>query len=88
MKGIEFLMELQKKLGLNDFIVANCKVTYENAVARKLDAKHDIYALASAVVYLFAKRNGVNITLNLLCENSPATREEVMDAYEDLRKVF
>ncbi len=88
MKGIDFINDLQKKLGIPDFVVANAKVTYENAVSKKIDAKHNIYALASAAVYLFSKRNGVNITLNQLCEYSPVTREEVMNAYEELRKSF
>ena len=88
MKGVDFMMELQRKLGINDFIIANSKVTYENAIAKKLDTKHNVYALACATVYLFSKRNGVNLTLNQLCQYAPITREEVMNAYEDLRKIF
>ena len=88
MKGIEFMSELQKKLAIPDFVIANSKVTYENAVAKKFDAKHNLYALACATVYLFSKRSGVNLTLNQLCQYAPVTREEVMNAYEELRRTF
>lgn len=88
MKGVEFMSELQKRLGIPDFVINPSKVTYENAVSRKLDTKHNVYALACATVYLFSKRSGVNVTLNQLCQYAPVTREEVMNAYEELRKQF
>ena len=88
MKGVEFMIDLQRKLQIPDFIVANSKVTYETAVAKKLDTKHNVYALACATIYMHSKRMGVNLTLNQLCQYAPITREEVMNAYEELRKMF
>ena len=87
MKGVEFINEVQKKLAIPDFVIGSAKVTYENAVSKKLDTKHNLYALACSTIYLFAKRTGVNITLNQLCEFAPVTREEVINAYEDVRKI-
>ena len=88
MKGVDFIAELQRKLAIPDFVTSSAKVAYENAVAKKLDTKHNIYALSSAAVYLFAKRSGVNITLTQLSQYGPATKEEIMNAHEELRRLF
>lgn len=88
MKGVELMRSLQMKMQLPDIAVAHCRVLYEKAVSRRFDQKHGIYVLTCAVLYLYARRNGLNITMARLCNHVPVTREEVMNAYEDLRRVF
>ncbi|MBI5391740.1 hypothetical protein HZB00_01935 [Candidatus Woesearchaeota archaeon] len=86
MDGIELLNDLHKKLNLPGRVLSATKILYEQAM-KVVQSKHNPLALAAGSLYLFAKRYGVNVTLTQICEIAPVTREEVIEAYDSLRKM-
>ncbi len=87
MDGMELLNDLSKKLTLPERAVTATKTLFEAALKQGLQSKHNVLSLAAGSLYLFAKRYGLNVTLSQICTVAPVTREEVIEAYDTLRKL-
>lgn len=87
MESSPVIQRLQQQLNLGTEVLVQSNNYLRRAVAAKLDAKYNETILACAALYIYCRRNGVHITMAQMCGVVPITREELMNAYEDVRKV-
>ncbi len=88
MQAKQFLEDFGRKVKLEANELAKIHVGFDKAVEQGLAKKHDSYALACGCLYLFCKRYGKVITLTQIAMQAPATHEEILAAYNDLKPVI
>ncbi len=88
MDGSLVLQQLQQRLQLSTDVYAQSAKYLQHAMSAKLDAKFNQTILACVAVYIYCRRNGVNITMSKICDVVPITREELMEAYDTVRKIL
>jgi transcription initiation factor TFIIIB Brf1 subunit/transcription initiation factor TFIIB len=85
MQAKQFLEDFGKKMKVDSMDMAKIHDAFDRVVKEGFTNKHDPYALACGCLYLFCKRYGRVITLTQIAMYSPATHEEIMAAYNDLK---
>lgn len=88
MQAKQFLEDFGRKMKLEPGELARVHTAFDSALEFGLHKKHDSYALACGCLYLFCKRYGKVITLTQIAMESPATHEEILAAYDDLKPVI
>lgn len=87
MQARQFLEDFGRKMRLESSELARIHLAFENALERGFAKKHDPYALACGCLYLFCKRYGKVVTLTQIAMQAPATHEEILAAYDELKPV-
>ncbi|GEM_PF-3472197 len=87
MEPSQIIPHLQQQLGFNAEVFKQGTLYYQHAVEAKLDKKHNPLVVACASLYVYCRRHGMNITMTHICNIIPITREELMNAYEDVRRI-
>lgn len=88
MQAKQFLEDFGRKMKMDPGELAKVHTAFDRAVERGFAKKHDSYALACGCLYLFCKRYGKVITLTQIAMQAPATHEEILAAYDDLKPVL
>ena len=85
MQAKQFLEEFGRKMKFDPSELAKIHVGFDKAVQEGFAKRHDAYALACGCLYLFCKRYGKVITLTQIAMQAPATHEEILAAYDELK---
>lgn len=88
MEAKQFLEDFGRKMKFESSELAKIHIAFDAAVDRGFAKRHDAYALACGCLYLFCKRYGKVITLTQIAMQAPATHEEILAAYDELKPVL
>jgi transcription initiation factor TFIIIB Brf1 subunit/transcription initiation factor TFIIB len=85
MQAKQFLEDFGRKMKMEPAELAKIHMAFDSAVEQGFAKRHDTYALACGCLYLFCKRYGKVITLTQIAMQAPATHEEILAAYDELK---